>query len=113
MNTKEIEVAKKIITLPSAMQISEEYEEDINDCNQNLVSNLLLKNKFLDYRLKTVYGNLLFIATLWWIILLTTILFLQGFAIINLDTSIINVLLTTTTASIIGLPYIVVNYLFK
>lgn len=47
-----------------------------------------------------------------WLGLVLTIVFLQGYGRMKLDTSVMNVLLATTTANVLGLAYIVLEGLF-
>lgn len=47
-----------------------------------------------------------------WLALVLLILFLQGFGVMNLDKSVLNVLLATTTVNVLGLAYIVLEGLF-
>lgn len=47
-----------------------------------------------------------------WLGLVILAVFFQGFGLINLDTSVMNVLLATTTVNILGLAYIVLEGLF-
>lgn len=51
-------------------------------------------------------------ATSSWLALVLVIVFFQGFGLIRLSTSIVNVLLATTTINVLGLAYIVLEGLF-
>lgn len=47
-----------------------------------------------------------------WLFLVVGIVFLCGFAVMNLEASVIIALLTTTTANILGLPLIILQGLY-
>ena len=47
-----------------------------------------------------------------WLILVITIIFLQGFRLVSLENSILIALLATTTLNVLGLAYIVLEGLF-
>lgn len=47
-----------------------------------------------------------------WLGLVLVIVFLQGFRLMTLDTTVMNVLLATTTVNVLGLAYIVLEGLF-
>lgn len=47
-----------------------------------------------------------------WLGLVLVVVFFQGFALITLDITVVNVLLATTTVNVLGLAYIVLEGLF-
>jgi predicted anti-sigma-YlaC factor YlaD len=51
-------------------------------------------------------------ATSIWLGVVLVIIFFQGFSLITLDNTVVNVLLATTTVNVLGLAYIVLEGLF-
>lgn len=47
-----------------------------------------------------------------WLFLVLVVIFFQGFGLVDLQTSVVNVLLATTTVNVLGLAYIVLEGLF-
>lgn len=103
-------------TIPSAnwegMPIDEPLEPTLNNVDNESIQTQEKERYKQDTRQRKFLAQWVVWATSIWLGVVLVIVFVEGFGWINLDTSIVNVLLATTTINVLGLAYIVLEGLF-
>ena len=107
----EFEKLRKLIEITTTRV--ESTKTDIEISGQQVNSQTLKLNRYSDtskLRKHSAYWVMIVVSL--WLFLVVGIVFLCGFAVMNLEASVIIALLTTTTANILGLPLIILQGLY-
>ena len=92
--------------------IDEPFEPALNNVDNESLATQEKERYRQDTRQRKFLASWVVYATSSWLGLVLVIIFLQGFGLIDLEVSIVNVLLATTTVNVLGLAYIVLEGLF-
>ena len=103
-------------TIPAAnwenTPLDEPLEPALNNVDNESLATQEKERYKQDTRQRKFLAQWVVWATSLWLGLVLVIIFFQGFRLITLDTSVVNVLLATTTVNVLGLAYIVLEGLF-
>lgn len=103
-------------TIPAANWENVPVDEPLDPALNNVDNESLAAQEKERYRQDTRQRKFLAQWVVWatslWLGLVLVIIFFQGFSLIFLATSVVNVLLATTTVNVLGLAYIVLEGLF-
>jgi hypothetical protein len=76
----------------------------------------LLQGRALSEQERTIarcfYAPAFFLLSCFWLLIVTVLLYLNGFSIVHVSDSVLIAVVTTTTANIIGTLLVVAKYLF-
>lgn len=102
-----------MITHPEAKS-AEEQEESAEILSKDARIEKIIKayDKLNDIKLKKAYGIWILIILCVWIVFVITFCFFQLYVENPISDDVFITLITTSTANIIGLPLIILNYLF-
>lgn len=103
-------------TIPRANWENTPENEPLEPALNNVDNESIEKQEKERYRQDTRQRKFLAQWVVWanslWLFLVLVIVFFQGFGLIRLSDSVMNVLLATTTVNVLGLAYIVLEGLF-
>ena len=107
----EFEKLRKLIEITTTRV--ESTKNNVVFSGQRVNSQTLKLNRYSDTsKLRKHSAYWVMIVVSFWLFLVVGIVFLCGFAVMNLEASVIIALLTTTTANILGLPLIILQGLY-
>lgn len=107
----EFEKLRKLIEITTTR--IESTKNNVVFSGQRVNSQTLKLNRYSDTsKLRKHSAYWVMIVVSFWLFLVVGIVFLCGFAVMNLEASVIIALLTTTTANILGLPLIILQGLY-
>ena len=107
----EFEKLRKLIEITTTRV--ESTKNNVVFSGQRVNSQTLKLNRYSDTsKLRKHSAYWVMIVVSFWLFLVVGIVFLCGFAVMNLEASVIIALLTTTTANILGLPLVVLRGLY-
>lgn len=96
----------------SKVNVREANAREIRDLDEALKQAQV--TKFVnDNRSRVVYGVLIFLVTIIWLITILIFVYSAGKGTLKLSDAVLITLITTTTASVFGFFLLVVNYLFN
>lgn len=102
-----------ILNHPRANQLEGQQEsEEILKKDSKIAKFIEWYDKLGDIKLKKIYGIWILIILSSWILFVIVYSFFQIFANNHISDAVFITLLTTATANILGLPIIILNYLF-
>lgn len=103
-------------TIPAAnwenTPIDEPLEPTLNNVDNESMATQERERYKQDTRQRKFLAQWVVWATSIWLGVVLVIIFFQGFSLIKLDNTVVNVLLATTTVNVLGLAYIVLEGLF-
>lgn len=113
MSVKLDEFINSIMDHPNALGDEEQKESaEILLKDARIAKAIELYDKFNDIKLKKLYGVWILVILCFWILFVVVFCFFQLYVVSPISDAVFITLITTSIANIIGLPLIILKYLF-